>query len=50
MRLDVVPNARGRSVVALREAGREVSEAGLLAAAEGGDVGAKSPWKVYRLT
>ena len=38
MRLDVVPNARGLSVLALREAGREVSEAGLLAAAGGGDV------------
>ena len=38
MRLDVVPNARIRSVLALREAGREVSEAGLLAAAKGGDV------------
>ena len=38
MRLDVVPNARIRSVLALREAGREVSEAGLFAAAEGGDV------------
>ena len=38
MRLDVVPNARARSVVALREAGREVSEAGLFAAAEHGDV------------
>ena len=30
--LDVVPNSRGLSVLALREAGREVSEAGLLAA------------------
>ena len=38
MRLDVVPNARGLSVVALREAGREVSEAGLLAAVADGDV------------
>ena len=27
MRLDVVPNARALSVLALREAGREVSEA-----------------------
>ena len=36
--LDVVPNARGLSVLALREAGREVSEAGLLAAVQQGDV------------
>ena len=36
--LDVSANARGFSVLALREAGREVSEAGLFAAAEGGDV------------
>ena len=36
--LDVSANARGFSVLALREAGREVSEEGLLAAAEGGDV------------
>ena len=33
--LDVVPNRRGLAVLALREAGREVSEVGLLAAAEG---------------
>ena len=36
--LDVSANARGFSVLALREAGREVSEAGLLAAARRGDV------------
>ena len=36
--LDVSANTRGLSVLALREAGREVSEAGLFAAAEGGDV------------
>ena len=33
--LDVSANSRGLSVLALREAGREVSEAGLLEAAEG---------------
>ena len=38
MRMDVVPNTRGLSVLALREAGREVSEAGLLAAVEQGDI------------
>ena len=38
VRLDVVPNTRGLSVLALREAGREVSEAGLLRAAERGDM------------
>ena len=37
--LDVVPDTRGLGVEALREAGREVSEAGLLAAARGGDDG-----------
>ena len=36
--LDVVPNTRVLSVLALREAGREVSEAGLLEAARQGDV------------
>ena len=36
--LDVSANARGLSVLALREAGREVSEAGLLAAAAESDV------------
>ena len=36
--LDVVPNTRVLSLLALREAGREVSEAGLLAAAADGDV------------
>ena len=36
--LDVVPNTRALSVLALREAGREVSEAGWIAAAAGGDV------------
>ena len=36
--LDVSANARGFSVLALREAGREVSEAGLLLAAAEGDV------------
>ena len=36
--LDVVPNTRGLSVLALREAGREVSEDGLFHAAEDGDV------------
>ena len=36
--LDVVPNTRGLSVLALREAGREVSEAGLLEAVRTGDV------------
>ena len=36
--LDVVANARGLSVVALREAGYEVSEAGLLAATDGSGV------------
>ena len=36
--LDVVPNTRGLSVLALREAGREVSEAGLLRALAEGDV------------
>ena len=36
--LDVVPNTRGLSVLALREAGREVSEDGLLQAARRGDV------------
>ena len=36
--LDVSANTRGRSILALRETGREVSEAGLLAAAETGDV------------
>ena len=35
--LDVVPNTRVLSVLALREAGREVSEAGLLDAAAHGD-------------
>ena len=38
MRLDVVPNARGLSVLVLREAGREVSEAGLISAVQQGDV------------
>ena len=37
--LDVVANTRGLSVLALREAGREVSEDGLLTAAGEGDVG-----------
>ena len=37
-RLDVVANARVLSVLALREDGREVSEYGLFAAAEDGDV------------
>ena len=37
--LDVSANRRVLSVLALREAGREVSEAGLLAAAFEGDVG-----------
>ena len=36
--LDVSANARGLSALALREAGREVGEAGLLAAAEEGDM------------
>ena len=36
--LDVSANTRGLSVLALREAGREVSEAGLLKAAADGDV------------
>ena len=36
--LDVVPNARGLSVLALCEAGREVSEEGLLEAAAKGNV------------
>ena len=36
--LDVSANARGLSVLALREAGREVSEYGLFEAAVGGDV------------
>ena len=36
--LDVSANSRGLSVLALREAGREVSEAGLLEAAAEGDV------------
>ena len=36
--LDVVPNTRGLSVLALREAGREVSEDGLLKAAHRGYV------------
>ena len=36
--LDVVPNTRGLSVLALHEADREVSEAGLLQAAEEGNV------------
>ena len=36
--LDVVPNTRGLSVLALREAGREVSEGGLLRAARDGDI------------
>ena len=36
--LDVVANTRGLAVLALREAGRAVSEAGLLAAADNGDV------------
>ena len=36
--LDVVPSTRGLSVLSLREAGRQVSEGGLLRAAEGGDV------------
>ena len=36
--LDVVPNTRGLGVLALREAGREVSEVGLLLAASDGDV------------
>ena len=36
--LDVVANTRGLSVLALREAGRAVSEAGLLTAAGKGDV------------
>ena len=36
--LDVVANTRGLAVLALREAGRAVSEDGLLAAAERGDV------------
>ena len=38
VRLDVVPNSRVLSVLALREAGHEVSEDGLLEAAEEGDV------------
>ena len=38
VRLDVSANSRGLSVLALREAGREVSEAGLLAAVKDGDV------------
>ena len=37
--LDVVPDTRGLAVEALREAGREVSEAGLLDAARDGDDG-----------
>ena len=36
--LDVVANTRGLAVLALREAGREVSKAGLLVAADNGDV------------
>ena len=36
--LDVVANTRGLAVLALREAGREVREAGLLAATDNGDV------------
>ena len=40
--LDLVPNTRVLSVRALREAGREVSEAGLLVAAAEGDVPAFS--------
>ena len=36
--LDVVPNTRGLSVLALREAGHEVSEAGLFQAVKNGDV------------
>ena len=36
--LDVSANTRGLSVLALREAGREVSEAGLRTAAAAGDV------------
>ena len=36
--LDVSANSRGLSVLALRDAGREVSEVGLLRAAEQGDV------------
>ena len=36
--LDVVPNTRGLGVLALREAGRDVNERGLLQAAEQGDV------------
>ena len=47
--LDVAANSRGLSVLALREAGREVSEVGLFEAVRQGDVRAK-PWKVYRLT
>ena len=38
VRLDVSANTRGLSVLALREAGREVGERGLLAAAAEGDV------------
>ena len=38
MCLDVVPNTRGLSLLALREARREVSEDGLLRASEEGDV------------
>ena len=37
--LDVSANTRGLSTLALREAGREVGEAGLLAAVREGDVG-----------
>ena len=62
--LDVSANTRGLSVLALREAGREVSEDGLLAAVSTGDVSlctlftaraaagvwtVNSPWKVYHL-
>ena len=38
VRLDVAANTRGLSVLTLRDAGHEVSEDGLLEAAEGGDV------------
>ena len=37
--LDVAANTRGLSVLALREAGREVNEAGLLSVGQEGDVG-----------
>ena len=56
--VEVVANSRGLSLLALRDAGREVSEAGLLAAAREGDVAlctlyldagvsidCRSPWK-----